>query len=353
MGTTSEITLEFKPKSRFEMIPVRDHLAEQFGSLLAEFQQHIYYSYHTTAGYIDPLTATRLNHSSASIKAYVESFQKLFPPEAGYQHDRIEIRNELTPTEKLNEPKNCDAHLTYIGCGLRNCVTYPNRQDMPVYFVDLDGTIKGKSRSRKTTVIGYNYEEPQGACRLVVPVSSHSIDTVNLRSPELGLFDTLNEELRKRGVRHGRIDLRLDRNDKFAGLTVNEFETMLMKHDLHEVLRDPLRFVAEKGKHVFQRPGLVFSKLRGYAKYDLVRIVQAAIDELGLKESFFEEALYFFMAYPASRRLKMKRSLSLLVSEKDGIGRIVQGKYQSPIMIQWNRAARDRRILDVSFTSFR
>lgn len=353
MTNTSEITLEFKPKSRFEMIPVRDRLAEEFGTLLSEFQQHIYYSYHTTAGYIDPLTATKLNHSPASMRAYVESFQKLFPPGAGYFHDRIDLRQELTASEKLIEPMNCDAHLTYIGCGLRNCVTYPNRGDMPVYFIELDGTSQGRSRHRRTTVVGYNHEEPAGICRLEVPVTSHSIDTVNLRSSELGLFETLNDELKRRGISHGRIDLRLDRDDKYAGLTVNEYETLLMNHDLHEVIRDPLRFMAEKGLHLFQRPGILMSKLRGYARYDLVRVIQKMVDELGLKESFLEDVIYSFMAYPASRRLSMKRSLSLLVTEKDGVGRIAQGRYQSPILIQWSRAAGDRRILNAFFTSFR
>ena len=353
MNNTAEITIEFQPKSRFEMIPVRDRLSEEFGSLLADFKQHIYYSYHTTAGYIDHLTATKLNHSPVSMKAYVESYQRLFPPEAGYFHDRIDLRDELTASQKLDEPKNCDAHLTYIGCGLRNCVTYPNRNDMPVYFIDLDGINNGKSRHRKTTVVGYNREEPEGTCQFTVPVTSHSIDTVNLRSPELGLFEKLRDELIARDIKYGRVDLRLGMNDKHAGLTVNEFETLLMKHDLHEVIRDPLRFMAEKGKHVFQRPGLVMSKLRGYARYDIVRIIQKAIDELGLRESFFEEMLYFFMAYPASRRLRMKRSLSLLVREEDGVGKIVNGRYQSPILIQWSRASGDRRILEASFTSFR
>ncbi len=353
MNNTAEITLEFKPQSRFEMILVRDRLVEKFQGILDDFRQHIYYSYHTTAGYIDPLTATKLNHSPASMKAYVESFQRLFPPEAGYFHDRVDMRDELTAAEKLDEPKNCDAHLTYIGCGLRNCVTYPNRRDMPVYFIDLDGTNKGKSRNRKTTIVGYNREESEGTFQLAVPVTSHSIDTVNLRSPELGLFDALKEELINRGIKYGRIDLRLDRNDKHAGLTVNEFETLLMKHDLHEVIRDPLQFMAEKGKHILQRPDLILSKLRGYARYDLVRIIQKTIDELGLKESFFEEMLYSFMAYPASRRLSMKRSLSLLVMEQNGVGQIVHGRYQSPILIQWSRASGDCRLLNVSFTSFR
>jgi len=352
MKSTAEITLEITPRFRFEMIPVHEQLSDDLGALLAGFQQLTYYSYHTTAGYIDPLTATRLNHSPASMKAYVESFQRLFPPEAGYFHDRIDLRNELSDSQKLVEPKNSDAHLTYIGCGLRNCVTYPNRTDVPVYFIELDGTNQGRFRSRKTTIVGYNEEEPRGRCSLTVPVTSHSIDTVNLRSPELGLFDRLNEELKERNIRYGRIDLRLDRNDRNAGLTVNEFETFLMKNDLHDVLMDPLRFMADRGRHIFQKPGLFFSKLRGYARYDLVRVVQKIIDDLGLKESLMENLIYSFMAYPASRRLSMKRSLSLLVREEDGLGKIVEGRYQSPILIQWDRAAGDQRTLNAFFTSF-
>jgi hypothetical protein len=37
-------------------------------------------------------------------------------------------------------------------------------------------------------------------------------------------------------------------------LTINEFETLLMKHDLAAVLRDPLRFMAKEYRHLLANP---------------------------------------------------------------------------------------------------
>jgi hypothetical protein len=57
---------------------------------------------------------------------------------------------------------------------------------------------------------------------------------------------------------------------------------------------------------------------------------------------------------PAARFLRMKRSVSLLVSDRDepGAGAIVEGTYQSPILVQWHRGARPARVLDVTLTRF-
>jgi hypothetical protein len=50
----------------------------------------------------------------------------------------------------------------------------------------------------------------------------------------------------------------------------------------------------------------------------------------------------------------MKRSVSLLVSDRNepGQGAIVEGTYQSPILVQWHRGARPARVLDVTLTRF-
>jgi hypothetical protein len=50
----------------------------------------------------------------------------------------------------------------------------------------------------------------------------------------------------------------------------------------------------------------------------------------------------------------MKRSVSLLVSDRDvaGQGAIIEGTYQSPILVQWHRGARRVRTLDVTLTRF-
>ena len=78
------------------------------------------------------------------------------------------------------------------------------------------------------------------------------------------------------------------------------------------------------------------------------------LDKLGLSGSILENAIHRFMAVPASRRLRMKRSVGLLVVDRDGSGTgdIVEGTYQSPILIQWQRAASQSRLLRVDFIRY-
>src|SRR4029079_458162 len=133
--------------------------------------------------------------------------------------------------------------------------------------------------------------------------------------------------LREHGVTKGRIRLSLAPGEKHAGLTVNEYETLLMRHDLSEVLRDPLRFMAEKAGHMLGNPRAIPAKTLDYAKYDLVRVFNRLVDALGLREARVENVLSRAIAMPASRFLRMKRSVSLLVSDRDhaGQGAIVEG----------------------------
>ena len=99
---------------------------------------------------------------------------------------------------------------------------------------------------------------------------------------------------------------------------------------------------------MIREPRAIPGKALNYAKYDLVQVVNEVVDALGLSESFVERLVDKFLAVPASRFLWMKRSLSLLVSdqEEDAHGSLAQGKYQSPILVQWKRPANDatRRI---------
>jgi hypothetical protein len=48
----------------------------------------------------------------------------------------------------------------------------------------------------------------------------------------------------------------------------------------------------------------------------------------------------------------MKRSVNLRIRESDGKGVIADGRYQSPILVQWNRADQRVRHVDVTLTSF-
>jgi hypothetical protein len=82
--------------------------------------------------------------------------------------------------------------------------------------------------------------------------------------------------------------------------------------------------------------------------------LSSSVLALGLRESAVERVLARAIALPAARFLRMKRSVSLLVSDRDSPGRgaIIDGTYQSPILVQWHRAARQTRQIDVVVSRF-
>lgn len=350
----AKLELELVPSSRFDIINVSDRVFERIGDGLARFRKVLYYSYHTTAGYLEQSMCDRLNNDSDSVRAFVQSFQKLFPPSADYHHDQLDLRTELSEEQKRKEPLNADSHLTYISSGLAHCVTYRNRLGNPVYFIDLDGIYHDVQRKRITTILGFDRERTAKRAELSVPVSDHPIDSVSLKDERLGLFEEIGELVRQHEIVNGRVDITLAPEERHAGLTVNEYETLLMKHDLVEVLRNPVRFMAEKGKHMLADPRAIPGKALNYAKYDLVRLVNEFVDALGLNESLLERIIDKFLAVPAERFLRMKRSVSLLVSgDCLGVpGSIVEGEYQSPVLVQWRKAEDNTRRLNIQLVRF-
>jgi len=353
-ATPREFTLELIPRARVDIIDVRRVMSVRHGDALADYPRALCCSFHTTAGYLDQGVASRLNQTHGGVMPYIELFRTMFPEGAGYEHDKLDRRTELTDAQKPIEPMNADSHLAIMAGALRSCVAYRNRPDEPVCFVDLDGVHAGKPRRRSTTLLGYTVEEPVAHARLRVPVSRHAVDSVNLKDPGLGIYDQCAALVAAHGVTKGRIRLTLAPGERHAGLTVNEYETLLMRHDLREVLRDPLRFMAEKAGHMLGNPRAIPARTLDYAKYDLVRVFNQLVDALGLRESMVESVLSRAIAMPASRFLRMKRSVSLLVSDRHAPGRgaIVEGTYQSPILVQWHRGARQARTLDVTLTRF-
>jgi hypothetical protein len=350
----AEFTLELTPRSRVDVFDVRRVVHDRHGDALDNYRRALCCSFHTTAGYLDQSLALRLNQSDTGVMPYIELFRTMFPEGAGYEHDKLERRTELTEAQKPEEPQNADSHLAFMAGALRTCVSYTNRAQQPMCFIDLDGVHAGRARRRVTTVLGYSQEEPVAQMRLTVPVSRHSVDSVNLKNPELGIYDQCAALVAQHEVAKGRLRLTLAPGERHAGLTVNEYETLLMRHDLSEVLRDPLRFMAEKAGHILGNPRAIPARTLDYAKYDLVRVFNQLVDALGLHESLVESVLSRAIAMPAARFLRMKRSVSLLVSDRGvpGKGAIVEGTYQSPILVQWHRGGRQARALDVTLTRF-
>ena len=100
-------------------------------------------------------------------------------------------------------------------------------------------------------------------------------------------------------------------------------------------------------------PGAIKEKAKDYMKYDLVHVVNEFIDSMGLSESLIERIIDKFFQVPASRFLRMKRGVSLIVSDNDtGTVRIVSGTYQSPILVQWRKTETQTRSVNVTFTRF-
>src|SRR4029079_9891701 len=219
-----DLTLELAPRARFDVVDLRSHFSAEHEALSA-YPRCLYWSFHTTAGFLDRSLAARL--SAQNIPGYVDAFRTIFPEGAGYEHDRLERRKDLDSTQRAIEPRNADSHLAFIASGLRTCVTHPNRPGEPVCFVDLDGMNDGRPRRRLTRLIAFTRERLVGSTRIDVPVSEHPIDSVNLKDPRLGIYAQLHEFVQQAGVHKGRLRLSLDPTERHSALTINEYETLL------------------------------------------------------------------------------------------------------------------------------
>lgn len=349
-----QLDLTLRPRTRYDAIDVTERVRQAHGDALTPYRRALYCSYHTTAGYLEQSLSRRLQHRREQLDPFIAAFRALFPPDADYSHDRLDLRAELSEEQRRVEPRNADSHLAFIGSGLLNCVTYINRPGEPVYFMDLDGVNGDTARTRHTTVLAYDDEETVTETRFAVPVSRHPIDSINLADPRVGLVPFIEDLVARHGVAKGRVDITLDPEEHNAGLTVNEHETLLMRHDLAEVLRDPLKFAMRAGKRALADPRAIPAKSLGYAMYDVVHIVNQLMDALRISESAVERLLARFMAVPAARFLRLKRSATFLVSDhaEPGRGALVQGRYQSPILLQWSASAERRRVLRLGLRSF-
>jgi thiamine phosphate synthase YjbQ (UPF0047 family) len=344
----TELKLTFAPQRRFEAIDVNTRIAQEAGDALARHKRALYCSLHTTAGYLDQSLTARMRHSEDRLSLFFRTFHALFPQGGEYRHDQMELRSELSEAQKEVEPRNGDSHLTYIGSGLRNCVTYRSRPDGAVYFIELDGMSEAARRQRTTTVLGYDDERVVTRLSIAVPVSKHSVDSVNLADPRLGLLDTINELAARHGVGHGRVDIVLDPAERHVGLTVNEYETLLMQHDLVEVLRNPLHFAKAKALNALIDPLAVPGKTLSYATFDAVRLMNSLMEALHLDQSSIERLVAKVMSVPARRFLRSRRVSFLAVSDNGRpAAKLVRGTYQSPILIQWQPVEPQERRIDI------
>jgi len=187
-----------------DVIDVRALAASTYGNVFDDYTRCLYCSLHTTAGYLPQSFAARLGTDPQGVRPYIDVFTSVFPEGAGYLHDELDLRTELTPEQRPVEPTNADSHLAFIGSGLRSCVSYVTRRPGPVSFIDLDGVNAGTPRRRITTLVGYDNEVEVAKTTLRVPVSSsHPVDAVNLKEAGSASTISLGSSLRRTGWRRG------------------------------------------------------------------------------------------------------------------------------------------------------
>ena len=115
---------------------------------------------------------------------------------------------------------------------------------------------------------------------MTIPVSKHPIDSVNLADPRIGLIEQVNELLAQRRSSAAASTWRSSRASGNVGLTVNEYETLLMQNDLVDVLKNPLRFARIKAQSMLDDPRAIPGKTLSYAKYDVVRVLNRLMEAL-------------------------------------------------------------------------
>jgi thiamine phosphate synthase YjbQ (UPF0047 family) len=349
--------LEVCPATRPDVVDLRPRIRETLSAAdCPSVRRVLVLSHHTTAGFLDRVLRERVGDEPERVHHLLEALASVFPPEAGYEHDRLHLRDELTSAQKEREPLNADAHLAFIGGGFTNGTVATLKGRHPIWLVDFDGVYRDRAgesirRTREVTVVGFDVEEQVARFEVGIPVPGTAA-VVRVDEPSLGLYARVEEEARRAGITAGRVRLRLPRFEPGVGVTVNEFEALLMERDLTRVLANPMGFA---------RGGAV--------------AMGRALQALGLPEARVRRLLTRAMASPSPRILRMQQEMTLgllpphagedpgeadIRQEGEGAAgparpspAVVRGTYQSPLLVQRQGCPSGERRIQVTLTRFR
>jgi len=362
-STTARI-LNLSPSSRLDITNISQTLTDSDLSSFSSYEKIALSSLHTTAGLIEQSFASKLGNTQEGINNLIRSARRLFPEGAPYWHDQMELRDELSAEQRKYEPLNADSHLAFICLGLCNCVLYSFDPKEPIFLIDLDGEFQGIFRSRKVMAIGYNNVECVHEDSISVPMPQKDRVAIDLNDSLQNYQSIIDQQKIHRGI----ITFELNPHEKFAGITVNEYETLLMERDITDVLKNPLKFmlsnVSEFARHPFSIPG----KAKQVLMYELhqtirdglklatrgVSAVEHIAERLGVDLPLLEYAVDRIATPLETRWMNLGSSVRFLInSDNDETsGRIMTGTYQSPILIQWRRPESDVRNLKVRLLRF-
>ena len=204
-----EFTLELTPRARVDVIDVRGEVFSRYGDALDR----------VSAGALlllphdGRLSRPERRRAAQSEPRRRHAVHRCLPDDVsgrgGLRARQDRAADGTVAAQRPSEPLNADSHLAFMAGALRTCVVYLNRPGEPMSFIDLDGVHAGRPRTRRTSVIGYSAEETVAQARVVVPVSGHSVESVNLKDPRLGVYEQCAELVAQHGVTKGRIRLSL------------------------------------------------------------------------------------------------------------------------------------------------
>ncbi len=357
--------MNLTPSSRLDITNISQSLTESDLAAFSSYEKIALSSLHTTAGLLEQSFAVKLGNTQEGINNLIRSARRLFPEGAPYWHDQMDLRDELSAEQRKYEPLNADSHLAFICLGLCNCVLYSFDPKDPIFLIDLDGEFQGVFRSRKILAIGYNTAECVHEDSITVPMPQKDRAALDLSSTLQNYQSIIDQQKVHRGV----ISFALAPQEKFAGITVNEFETLLMERDITDVLKNPLKFmlsnVSEFARHPFSIPG----KAKQVIMYELHQTIRDGLklatrgasalehiaERLGVDLPLLEYAIDKIATPLESRWMNLGNSVRFLINADDHdtpSGRIMTGTYQSPILIQWRRPESDIRHINVRILKF-
>src|SRR6266545_5935822 len=95
-----DLTLELASRARFDVVELRSRLPIEYRDALAPYPYCLYWSAHTTAGFLDRSLIARLG--PARVPTYVDALRQIFPEGAGYAHDHWSAGWISTPPNALS-----------------------------------------------------------------------------------------------------------------------------------------------------------------------------------------------------------------------------------------------------------
>ncbi len=309
MPAPLSVTISLSPTQRLDTLDVFTALRAEHPSFLTNYPRVLLASHHTTAGLLDATMRARLQEGEG-IQDVLAPYRTLFPPHAGYAHDRMADRDELSPVQRQCEPRNADAHLIYLAAGMRNTRLYTTATPHPPVLVDLDGinNVTGTRRTRYVTAIGLEAETTL-LHRTLQPPHPHHPPAVDLTPLLRRQLRTLPHPDANDAVRYGRLQVALPDLMPHAALVVNEHEPLLMEHDVAQMLHDP-SFAAPSAASVHAAAGAS-------------SVPQA---EPPGSPSSPKDAL----------RLPRTLSIPFVPAPTHSCGyRLVLGRYQRPLLLRW------------------